>query len=257
MDINKHLQAAAPYPITPDEAKRIWRAFREANGYSPKAPILTPPESNHKLALGDLVTYGLSLAQANTSGVANVCPFSTPCCRAVCVAKNGNGAFNKTQEARSLKVKFLLAHPSAFVSLVAAEIDAAYAKHGDSLRVRLNTFSDIRWEQVAPWLFADRPHVRFYDYTKDWARETPANYVLVRSVSERPQAIKPILDAGRNVAVVFSTKKGLPLPASWNGYRVLDGDRNDNRADEPGGMVVGLRAKGRMRTSTGSMVRAV
>jgi hypothetical protein len=183
-NINRTLIGLAPAKIDPDEARGRWDAFRVASGYAPGRPLLTQPDENMKLAK-DMVTYGLSLAQANTSGMTNVCPFSTPGCRAACVAKNGNGSFKSTQDARILKVRFLLADPSAFVTLLAAEIDKAVAKHGDQLRVRLNTFSDIRWEDVAPWLFTERPHVNFYDYTKDWTRNPPANYRLTLSVSER------------------------------------------------------------------------
>ena len=243
-------------PIDASEAKARWRAFRVAEGWAPRAPLLTPPDANLKLAK-DMVSYGLSLAQAQTSGVANVCPFSTAACRAACVAKNGNGAFNCTQEARALKVKFLLADPDAFVSLLAAEIDIAYAKHGDALRVRLNTFSDVRWEEVAPWLLAGRAHVCFYDYTKDWSRRTPANYRLTLSVSERTSDVLAVAETlrGQNVAVVFDTPKDAPLPATWHGVTVVDGDRSDNRFDDPAGVIVGLRAKGRMRRDTRGMVR--
>lgn len=259
-NINLQLSASGVQQIDSQEAKQRWQTFRVANGWSPNKPLLSPQDSNLKFDKDRrVVIVGLSLAQANTSGVANVCPFSTPACRACCVAKNGNGAYNKTQRARALKVKFLLTDPSAFVSLLAYEIDQAYAKHGDSLRVRLNTFSDIRWEQVAPWLFSERPHVQFYDYTKDWNRIAPANYSLTRSLSERETDHMALgrVDAGQNVAVVFSTKKVDELPTSWHGVQVVDGDKTDNRTDDPQGVVVGLRAKGRMRTDKHGMVRSV
>jgi hypothetical protein len=258
MNINRTLTDAQPLPMDAGEAAARWRAFRVANGYRPGRPLLTQPSENVKLAK-DMVTYGLSLAQANTSGVANTCPFSTAACRAGCVSKNGGGRYRSVQAARALRVRFLLADPSAFLTLVASEIDAAYAKHGDRLRVRLNTFSDIRWEEVAPWLFTDRPAVQFYDYSKDWARQLPANYRISWSVSERTAdaaAVERAAD-GETVAVVFTTKKGAPLPAEWHGVRVVDGDVSDNRADDPNGVVVGLRAKGRMRSDTRGMVRAV
>lgn len=260
MNINSTLTDMAIVAIDPIDAKRIWREFRVANGWAPNAPILTPPDGNAKY-LKDLtvVTYGLSLAQSNTSGVANVCPFSTAGCRAACVAKNGNGAFNKTQDARALKVKFLLAHPAAMLTLIAAEIDAAYSVYGGRLRVRLNTFSDIRWEEVAPWLFTDRPYVSFYDYTKDWNRIPPSNYRLTLSASERQNvfAIRPEVKSGQNVAVVFGTRKQDALPTEWHGMRVVDGDKSDNRANDPFGVIVGLRAKGRMRNDRTGMVGGV
>jgi hypothetical protein len=257
-NINHTLIDAHPSMIDPSEAKRRWRAFRVAEGWGPRGSLLTPPGANLKLDKDHaVVSYGLSLAQSTTSGLANLCPFSTPECRNGCVAKNGNGAYNKTQRARALKVAFLLADPSAFLTLVAVEVDAAHAKYGDRLRVRFNTFSDIRWEEVAPWLFADRPHIRFYDYTKDHDRIPPANYVLTLSASERTDDsfVRLAVESGQNVAVVFATKRTQALPRSWMGLDVIDGDKTDNRADDPARVVVGLRAKGRMRSTTGGMVR--
>lgn len=259
-NINRTLVARNPRPIDIREANRRMRAFRVANGFGPRGSLLSDQEDNHKFDLDhNVVTVGLALAQSTTSGVANVCPFSTAGCRHACVAKNGNGAYNKTQRARALKVKWLLADPSAFLTQLAAEIDIAYAVHGDRLRVRLNTFSDIRWEEVAPWLFEDRPHVRFYDYTKDWSRTPPANYHLTYSASERQtdDVVDQLAAIGRNVAVVFSTKRTDALPAKWRGLAVVDGDKTDNRTDDPTGVVVGLRAKGRMRSDTTGMVRSV
>jgi hypothetical protein len=245
------------------EAKQAWQTFRVENGFGPKAPILTPPENNIKLVkagkTGIAITYGLALAQSNTSGVANTCPFSTKACRRACVALNGNGRYDSVGKARSLKVKFLLANPSAFYTLLAAEIDAAVAKFGSAVEVRLNTFSDLRHEEIAPWLFADRPTVRFYDYTKDWGRNPPANYHLTLSASERTtdDGIMLAVASGRNVAVVFSTKRTATLPTTFEGMTVVDGDASDARWHDGSGVVVGLRAKGLMTSDPYGMVRAV
>jgi hypothetical protein len=72
------------------------------------------------------------------------------------------------------------------------------------------------------------------------------------------------LARGRNVAVVFSTKRGEPLPQSWQGFTVVDGDLSDLRfldvppASPPGilpfGIIIGLRAKGRAKTRTSGFV---
>jgi hypothetical protein len=241
------------------EARRIWRAYRMANGWGPDAPILTPPDGNAKfLKDASVVTYGLALAQANTAGRGiNVCPFSTPACRAGCVALGGMARFKGVLEARAMKTRFLADHPDAFLTLVEHELSRAAAKYGDRLRVRLNTFSDIRWEEVAPWIL--RTDVQFYDYTKDWARTPPANYRLTLSASERTskRAIRSATVRGATVAVVFSTKRGHALPSAYAGMKVTDGDCSDNRADDGAGVVVGLRAKGRMRGDTRGMVRAV
>ena len=49
----------------------------------------------------------------------------------------------------------------------------------------------------------------------------------------------------RPVAVVFSTKKGKPLPRKFKGYKVVDGDEHDLTFLHPNGVVIGLRAKGK------------
>jgi hypothetical protein len=40
------------------------------------------------------------------------------------------------------------------------------------------------------------------------------------------------LKHGVNVAVVFGTKKGQPLPQFWYGYTVISGDESDLRFSE-------------------------
>jgi hypothetical protein len=52
------------------------------------------------------------------------------------------------------------------------------------------------------------------------------------------------LEHGVNVAVVFTTRRGDALPATWNGFSVIDGDLHDCRFLDPTAVVVGLRAKG-------------
>jgi len=244
--------------------------------------LLTPPTGNVKfLKDASVVTYGLALAQANTVGRVrvtvwhlgagvwdglevmwvrvNTCPFSTPACRAGCVSQSGHAALDpRINRARQLKTRFLLQHPAAFMTLLRHELDRARARYGDRLRVRLNTFSDIRWEVVAPWIFTTFSDVTFYDYSKDWSRVLPANYRLTLSASERTsdRSVAAATARGATVAVVFSTGRGKPLPAVWQGVAVIDGDASDNRADDAGGIVVGLRAKGAMRGDTRGMVRA-
>lgn len=119
------------------------------------------------------------------------------------------------------------------------------------------------------------PDVQFYDYTKSPRRmlafvrgKLPANYHLTFSRSEcnEPAALDT-LSLGGNVAVVFDTKRGAALPATWHGYPVIDGDGSDARFADGGapqgqasigrtGVVVGLRAKGRARSDRGGFVVA-
>jgi hypothetical protein len=124
-------------------------------------------------------------------------------------------------------------------------------------------FSDIPWERVAPWVFALRPDVTFYDYTK-WPAGVrsplPANYSLTYSASELwgDGDIVDTATRGENVTVVFDTRRGHDLPSEWRGVRVVDGDRSDARYEDPRGVIVGLRAKGDARgTSARGFVRSV
>src|SRR5215475_12011458 len=155
------------------QAREVWRGFRVANGWAAKAPLLSVPGSNLKVDKSALPTYSLSLAPS-TLGGHNVCSFSTPDCRRGCVAFNGNGRYDRTMAARALRVAFLYANPSAFVALACAELRDGVAKHG-RVGCRLNTFSDIPWEKVCPWLLSI-PGVVFYDYTKNWARRSSPSY---------------------------------------------------------------------------------
>lgn len=262
MDIFRFLQRAEVAPIDPELARRRWGVYRELNGFRPGRPLFSQPNENLKTAKagkkGLAVTMGLALAQALVSGH-QACRYSTLACTASCVGMNGNRRYSSVQAAAIMRTRWLMTDPSAFISLMAAEVDKAYVRHGDALQVRLNTFSDIPWEGVALWLFTDRPHVRMYDYTKWPRREAPENYHLTFSASERTpdQEIVERVRGGQNVAVVFSTPRSKPLPDEWKGLRVIDGDIHDARWLDPRGVVVGLRAKGRMRRLGGAMVRVV
>lgn len=247
--------------IDPAISRRAWAKYRQDNGRKSYQPLLTAPTDNHKLALSGKASYGLSLAQASLSGF-NVCPKSTPTCRAGCVAKAGNGGFNSVVQGRILKTQFLLEHPEAFVSLLSDEIHKAKARKGD-ISVRLNVFSDLPWHQLTPWLFEVHSDVQFYDYTKVWDRidQVPVNWHLTLSASERTSLADVIraTESGNNVAVVFDASRTQELPgALWNtegpmaGYAtIIDGDVSDDRPSDPRGVVVGLRAKGVMRRSIG------
>jgi hypothetical protein len=239
------------------EARERYAAHRGRNGFAAiPAPLLTAPDGNYKLGKSSVPTYGLALLQADGSGW-EVCPARTRACTAHCVSKAGKGSFDGVQRARRCKTLFLAEDPEAFLVLLEDEIRRAVARHGRIL-CRLNTFSDVRWERVAPWLF-DLVGVEFYDYTK-WSpdkRVTPANYRLTFSASERTTDVQVAEWAaeGRPVAVVFDTARTRALPEEWAGVRVIDGDKTDDRTKDQG-VIVGLRAKGSMRGDLGNgMVR--
>lgn len=237
-----------PSDMTLESARRIARDFYVGeNGYRSTPKLLTYPESQLKLGKSARPAVGITLAPADASGW-NTCLWSTPLCRAACVLNTaGNARYTSVKDARIVKTRFLAEHPQAFVTLVAEELRRAVLKYGP-VDFRPNIASDLRWERIAPALFAV-PGVRVYDYTKAPANQRVAseNYRLVFSVSERDRSTDEALDylrSGGNAAVVFATLRGHDLPATWNGFDVIDADVSDSRIDDPEGVIVGLRAKG-------------
>ena len=116
--------------------------------------------------------------------------------------------------------------------------------------------ADLPWESFASELFTI-PGVKFYDYTKypSHKRGTLPNYRLVGSVHERhsDDDIRGMVNDYGSAAVVFSTLRGKPLPATYTGITVVDGDKSDDRtmASETG-VIIGLRAKGQAIGATGN-----
>lgn len=281
-DLVRLLERAQPeHTGSVESARSVWWSYRLAHGRKALTPLLTAPKDNVKfrktVAHENVYVYGLSLAPHTTSAVTcgphlnssgyNVCRYSTPQCRKGCVAFAGKGGLAGVMAGRVLRTRFLADHPHDFVTILWDEIERARTKHNDSLRVRLNTFSDIPWERVVPWFFGtfiNAAHVSFYDYTK-WPvgeRTPPSNYKLTYSVSERTDVAHLVYGIKNphielvNYAVVFDVKKGHPLPEMYQRRRVIDGDHSDDRWTDPQGVIVGLRAKGPMRNQrVGGMVK--
>jgi hypothetical protein len=138
-----------------------------------------------------------------------------------------------------------------------------------TLAVRLNGTSDLPWEnlggELGLTLMERHPDLTFYDYTKNPKRMyrylagvMPENYKLTFSRSESNEDLADkFVRRGGNVAVVFTTPKGNTLPETYLGRPVIDGDEHDLRFLDPRGVVVGLRAKGKAKTSRSDFVVAV
>ena len=214
----------------------------------------------------------LHLAPADLSGF-EVCPMRSAGCTAACLHTAGNPAYMKNKnEARIKRTKAFFAEREAFMNLLVLEIanmlNSAEKQQLD-LAVRLNGTSDIRWESVRftvwPWvqaridrvasgkvtvleLFGD---IQFYDYTKLHNRKgVPSNYHLTFSLNETNRKFATKQD--RNIAVVFAGK----LPENFLGRPVIDGDEHDYRPNDPQGVVVGLKVKGKGREDdTGFVVQ--
>ena len=98
----------------------------------------------------------------------------------------------------------------------------------------------------------------FYDYTKILGRKINfiPNYSLTFSAADGNDAdVQKAIAQGYNVATVFGIKKTLPMPETYLGRPVFNGDESDLRFLDPKGVVVGLYAKGRAKKDTTGFVK--
>jgi hypothetical protein len=240
-----------------EQARTVYRWVRSTHGIKSPGKLLT--QSISKLEKNETPTYGLAFLPATYSELGNLCAFSDSCAE-TCVAFSGNGSFSSTMRSRQAKTHFMINHPYEFIVMLCAELATLHEyTNGESL-VRLNTYSDIRWERIFPDFMRALYSVQFYDYTKHTTRSRPAktlpdNYRLTYSVSEKTtaQEIKNASAANRNLAVVVSIRSGKtntgwrPIPKTWANMPTVDGDQTDDRANDPTGVVVILRRKHTMK----------
>lgn len=236
------------------ESRSLWKRYRINEGYSGYANLLTLPENQKKLGKSDIFTVGLTLQHANVSGV-ETCAWRGHC-TSVCVLDNGNGRYNTVQEARNTKTRFLSEHPEDFVRILASEIKK-HSDERDTVLVRMNVNSDIRWYSVLPD-FADGhdllPNVMIYDYTKNPSvlggdGKVGKRYRNIYSVHENSsiEKVREFVARGGTAALVTDRKKNGPVMPLFMGLPMVDGDTSDDRYNESG-VWVDLAAKGKART---------
>lgn len=249
---------------------------------SPINSLLTPPDGNPKVEKGlkkGIATAILHLLPADASGM-QVCPKATAGCRAACLNTAGRGGMNldtdglnTIQRARRRRTLQFFARRPEFLARLVREIELHERKatrKGYLPAVRLNGTSDLLWEKIPvtrngrtfPNVMRAFPRIRFYDYTKrtdrgDVSGRIPRNYHLTFSLADGNDSdAADALARGVNVAVVLRSDEILrragtrfarlaPLPDTFRGVRVIDGDESDVRFRDPRGVYVGLRAKGR------------
>jgi len=221
--------------------------------------LLTEPGSNTKLSKGSVPIYGLTLAPAGASGY-QLCPWRTRECEAACLGITaGRSRFSNVQQARIDKTRFLMEHPYEFFRRLYMDLQAAVRRHGsDGFAFRSNVLSDVAWSNIAPQIYS---FSRFnYDYTKSFIRAMHSlddhleRLTLSHSGHNWDDCVR-FLRARGNVAVVFDIKRKSPMPAFYEGWRVIDGDISDLRFFDPRGVIVGLRAKGNIDTDSPFVVR--
>jgi hypothetical protein len=212
-----------------------------------------------------------------TGTLLDVCVNASPACREACLDTAGrgamefDGALNKkthkrfaVRRARLIRLAYYHYHYDKFMAQLQREIERSKRKaqrQNMRLVVRLNGMTDILWERVTT-VIQDNPDIMLYDYSKHpykYRANLPANYHLTFSRSENnEQHLEDNLTNGRNVAVVFSTRKGQPLPDTYTvnsrEYPVIDGDLSDDRISDPIGVIVGLRAKGKAKQDISGFV---
>lgn len=207
-----------------------------------------------------------------------LCAGSSQDCRDSCLVFAGQNASERYNTYRKVaQTMALLNEPDAFARMLVEAIDRWLTSpiiRTSNVRpfFRMNVLSDVPWELVAPWLFsyfrghsvgpnASKP-LTFYDYTKVPARKTPKNYDITFSLSgtdaNRQWALEEINERGRRIAVVFighkkrwhpvkikgpEAQKQIPLPQTFMGLPVIDGDISDVRPYDPAPACVGLRWK--------------
>lgn len=216
-------------------------------------------------------TYILHLAPANVSGY-ETCPKRTAGCTAACLNTAGRGGMfkrgestNVIQEARKRKTRFFFENRGAFMLQLYLDIKKAI-KQSEKLGLipvfRLNGTSDLAWEkyevQDGKNIFQMFPNIQFYDYTKVLGRKVKAipNYHLTFSAADGNDAdVAKAIEQGYNVATVFGIKKNMPMPETYMGLPVFNGDDSDLRFLDPNGVVVGLYAKGKAKKDTSGFVK--
>jgi hypothetical protein len=235
--------------------------------------LLADQKTNTKLGKNtDISTeYNTSilyLAPADEAGTGvNMCPASTPGCRASCLFTSGRGRFESVREARIKKTQMLVDAPELFLELLLEDLEYLVRiqnKTQVKQAVRLNGTSDVLWESIPvvrngqefegiPQAF---PELMFYDYTKVVNRPAVlrpiANYNLTISAAEytSDRMISLLIDKGFNVSKVFRKE----LPETYLGHKVIDGTLHDMRFLDDWGVIVGLVAKGQARKDTSGFV---
>lgn len=212
-----------------------------------KKKLLADGKSNTKMAKNKLKTYGLSLIPHSLNDKKeNLCKFSTPECRKMCLNMSGRAGFNSVQKARLAKTNFFVEERKEFIHKLYMELKAINDK-GEKVAIRLNVVSDVNWEiefNKFNYSLKAFKNIIFYAYTKDPFQielNTLPNQHFTFSFSggNWKWCEKFLEEKKANVAVVFKDK----LPEKYKGFKVINGDESDERFLDEKGVIVGLKYK--------------
>ena len=220
-------------------------------------------------------TYILHLAPAKLSGY-ETCPKRTIGCTDSCLNLAGRGGMfkkgettNNIQKARIRKTKMFFENRVEFMADLVKDIELAIKqseKKGLIPVFRLNGTSDLSFEKYEVIrngklyrnIFSAFPDNIFYDYTKVLGRKIAdiPNYSLTFSAADGNDTdVFKAITQGYNIAVVFGIKKTLPMPDSYLGLPVFNGDESDLRFLDPKQVIVGLYAKGKAKKDVTGFVK--
>ena len=220
-------------------------------------------------------TYILHLAPANLSGY-ETCPKRTAGCTSACLNTAGRGGMfkkgettNTIQKARIRKAKMFFENRAEFMADLVKDIELAIKqseKKGLIPVFRLNGTSDLSFEKYEVIrngklyrnIFSAFADNIFYDYTKILGRKIAdiPNYSLTFSAADgNDNDVAKAIIQGYNIATVFGIKKTLPMPDSYLGLPVFNGDESDLRFLDPKQVIVGLYAKGKAKKDETGFVK--
>lgn len=239
-----------------------------------KSKNLLSVASDAKTVKGETLGFitGILYLAPYTTTRYNTCSMAVKAlCGEACLYTAGRGAMSNVAQGRINKTLWFFEERNTFMQQLAKNIRSLIVKASNAaqtLLIRLNGTSDIRWENVAfvdvdgteyVNIFAAFPDVQFYDYTKDANRKgLPFNYDLTFSYSGVvgfQKYVNIAIENGMRLAVVF--RNIASIPAMFKGMTVVGGDDSDVRHIDPKGVVVALYAKGKAKLDmTGFVVDA-
>lgn len=226
--------------------------------------LLSNGITNAKTSKNELRTFILYLAPYTLSGK-NVCPYASKGCIWGCLNISGRGVFSSVQLSRLQKTKFWAEDRQGFYNQLVKELSNAQKlaeRNNTNFAIRLNGTSDIDHPQhikneCGIDIFSEFPNLKFYDYTKGISRlekyvkeYESGKYHLTFSRSEsNDKECAKALELGYNIAVVFDN-----VPSEWRLLNVFNGDSTDLRINDPKGVIVGLKAKGKAKKDVSGFV---
>lgn len=177
-------------------------------------------------------------------------------CAKSCLESAGRGRMRNVIDGRKRKAEWFHSDREGFLEQLRRELanfEKVCERQGVKPAVRLNVLSDVQWERLGiPQAF---PNTLFYDYSKVSNRlgKTPENYRLMFSYSGMAKYRKHVEKALKTDCPISVVFRG-PMPSTFMGRPVIDGDESDLFNLFAGPVIVGLRAKGKAKTDDSAFV---